>query len=73
VGTALMAVPVSSGSAFTVGTPVRLFETRFAAVTARGHYRAAPDGQRFLVLVSLAHDSERPAAVVLNWSAALKN
>jgi hypothetical protein len=46
---------------------------RFAAVIARGHYRAAPDGQRFLVLAPLAHDWERPAAVVLNWSAALKN
>ncbi len=72
-GTSLMAVPVQASATFSVGTPVRLFETRFAAVTVRGHYRAAPDGQRFLVLAPLARDTEQPAAVVLNWSAALKN
>ena len=36
----VMAVPVQAGAAFSVGTPVRLFDTRFAAVTVRGHYRA---------------------------------
>jgi WD40 repeat protein len=72
-GTGLMAVPVAAGSAFTVGTPVRLFETRFAAVTTRGHYRPTPDGQRFLVLSPLARETEQPAAVVLNWPATLKN
>jgi hypothetical protein len=55
-GTSLMAVPVATGSTFTIGSPVRLFETRFAAVTVRGHYRAWPDGQRFLVLAPLARD-----------------
>jgi hypothetical protein len=68
-----MAVPVQSGATFSVGTPVRLFETRFAAVTTRGHYRPAPDGQRFLALAPLARDNEQPAAVVLNWASALKN
>ena len=62
-GTSLMAVPVATDSTFTIGSPVRLFETRFAAVTVRGHYRAWPDGQRFLVLAPLARDLERPAAV----------
>ena len=68
VGTALMAVPVTTGETLTIGSPVKLFDTRFAAVTARGHYRAWPDGQRFLVLAPLARDLERPAAVVLNWA-----
>jgi hypothetical protein len=72
-GTGLMAVPIASGSAFTIGSPVRLFETRFAAVTVRGHFRPSADGQRFLVLAPLARDLERPAAVVLNWPATLKN
>ena len=70
-GTSLMAVPVATDSTFTIGSPVRLFETRFAAVTVRGHYRAWPDGQRFLVLTPLARDLERPAAVVLNWLSTL--
>ena len=70
-GTALMAVPVTTGETFTIGSPVKLFDTRFAAVTARGHYRVWPDGQRFLVLAPLARDLERPAAVVLNWAASL--
>ncbi len=72
-GTALMAVPVQAGAAFTIGTPVRLFQTRFAAVTARGHYRPTPDGQRFLVLAPLARETEQPAVVVLNWPGTLKN
>ena len=63
-----MAVPVQAGATFTVGTPAKLFDTRFAAVTARGHYRPTPDGQRFLVLAPLARETEQPAAVVLNWS-----
>ncbi len=62
-----MAVSVATGSTFTIGAAVRLFDTRFAAVTVRGHYRPLPDGQRFLVLAPLARDLERPAAVVLNW------
>jgi Tol biopolymer transport system component len=72
-GTALMAVPVTTGETFTIGSPVKLFDTRFAAVTARGHYRVWPDGQRFLVLAPLARDLERPAAVVLNWASTLRN
>ncbi|MBK5297968.1 MAG: protein kinase [Vicinamibacteria bacterium] len=72
-GTGLMAVPVQAAASFTVGTPVRLFQTRFAAVTVRGHYRPTPDGQRFVVLAPLARDTEQPASVVLNWTATLKN
>jgi len=68
-----MAVPVDVGSTFTVGTPQALFETRFAAITARALYRPTPDGQRFLVLAPLAREAEQPASVVLNWTAALKN
>ena len=46
----VMAVPVQTGETFTVGTPVQLFETRFAAVTVRAHYRPTPDGQRVGVI-----------------------
>jgi Tol biopolymer transport system component len=71
-GSRLMAVPVSTSATFTAGTPVRLFEARFASVVARGRYRPTPDGQRFLVLAALARDVEQPAAVVLNWTSGLK-
>jgi Tol biopolymer transport system component len=71
-GNRLMAVPVQRGDTFTAGTPAQLFQTRFAAVLARTRYRPAPDGQRFLVLAPVARDAEQPAAVVLNWTAALK-
>jgi Tol biopolymer transport system component len=71
-GTSLMSVPVTTGSSFTIGSAARLFETRFAAVTARGHFRIAPDSQRFLVLSPLARETERPTAVVLNWASTLR-
>jgi Tol biopolymer transport system component len=71
--TRLMAVPVETGATFIAGTPVELFQTRFAAITVRGHYRPTLDGQRFLVLAPLAREAEQPASVVLNWTAALKN
>ena len=71
-GQRVMSVPVQIGSTFTIGTPVQLFQTRFATVTVRARYRPAHDGQRFLVLAPLAREAEQPAAVVLNWTAALK-
>ena len=71
-GSKLIAVPVQAGETFTAGNPVTLFQTRFSTSTVRGRYRPTPDGQRFLVLGSLARDAEQPAAVVLNWLAALR-
>jgi hypothetical protein len=71
-GSELMAVPIEAGATFTAGNPARLFETRFAATIVRGHYRPAPDGQRFLVLGALKREVEPPAAVVLNWPSILK-
>jgi hypothetical protein len=71
-GLRLMSVPVQTGTTFTAGTPVPLFETRFSTVLVRGRYRPAPDGQRFLVLSPLTRDAEQPASVVLNWTSALK-
>ena len=49
-GTRVMSVPVQIASTFTAGTPVPLFQTRFATSVVRGRYRPTPDGQRFLVL-----------------------
>ena len=68
----LMAVPVEKAAVFTAGTPQPLFQARFAPVTARGLYRPAPDGQRFLVLAPLGRESMQPATVVLNWTSAIQ-
>jgi Tol biopolymer transport system component len=68
----VMAVAVQTGDTFTVGTPAELFKTRFAQVIVRAHYRPAPDGQRFLVLAPLGRDAIQPTAVVLNWTAAVR-
>ncbi|HVL69572.1 MAG TPA: protein kinase [Vicinamibacterales bacterium] len=70
-GTRVMAVPLQAGGAFVPGTPIQLFQARFASAVVRGRYRPARDGQRFLVLATLARETEQPAAVVLNWTAAL--
>jgi hypothetical protein len=71
-GTQLMAVDVQTGATFTAGTPRTLFHTRFATITARGRYRPAPDGQRFMVVGPLARETEQPASVLLNWTGAIK-
>ena len=68
----LMAVAIEKGATFTAGTPQPLFQTRFAATNARGLYRPAPDGQRFLVLAPLGRESIAPATVILNWTSAIQ-
>ena len=49
------------------------FRPTFANVTVRGHYRPTADGQRFIVLSPLAGEAVKPASVVLNWPATLRN
>ena len=67
------AVPVqATGPTFETGTPKSLFRARFAPVTARGRFRPAPDGQRFLVLTRADDVAVQPAIVVLNWTEGLK-
>jgi dipeptidyl aminopeptidase/acylaminoacyl peptidase len=68
----VMAVPVQTAGAFSLGTPVELFQAPFASINLRAHYRSTPDGQRFLVVASLGREAVHPASVVLNWTAALK-
>jgi Tol biopolymer transport system component len=70
--TRIMSVPVQTGARFTAGTPKQLLQTRFATIVARGRYRPTPDGQRFLVVATLARDAEQPASVLLNWTSALR-
>ena len=66
----IVAVPIVPGATFSSGTPVPLFESLFALVSARALYRPTADGQRFLVLAPLGRDAIPPTTVVLNWTAA---
>jgi Tol biopolymer transport system component/tRNA A-37 threonylcarbamoyl transferase component Bud32 len=68
----VMAVSVDTTSTFSAGIPQRLFQTRFAPVVARAHFRPAPDG-RFLVLAPTGTQTVNPTSVVLNWTSALGN
>ncbi len=71
-GRNIMGVPIQIGGTFAAGTPAPIVETRFAVTVARGLYRPAPDGQRFLVLEPRAAQVDQPASVVLNWASALR-
>ena len=67
--TSLMAVPVESGTAFRVGTPVKLFD---AVLTrneiSRNRYVATSDGQRFLLNLPLESNRIGVFDLVLNWT-----
>ena len=68
----IVGVPVQIGASFVAGTPAPIVETRFSGSVARGLYRPAPDGQKFLVLEPRASQVDTPASVVLNWASALR-
>jgi eukaryotic-like serine/threonine-protein kinase len=71
-GMRLMSVPAQPGAAFTAGAPKMLFQTRFASAVVRGRYVPAVDGQRFLILGTLARDTEQPTSVLVNWTSSLQ-
>jgi hypothetical protein len=68
-----MVTDVQEVPTFSAGTPHELFKTTFANIVARSHYRPSADFQKFLVVTPLSGDAVKPASVVLNWQAALKN
>lgn len=65
----LMSVPVTFGGTFVPGTPGALFRVQVEASRRRNVYDVAPDGKRFLFLVT-AGESDTPLTVVVNWRAA---
>ncbi|CAN5742631.1 hypothetical protein BH18ACI5_BH18ACI5_09400 [soil metagenome] len=71
-GSNVMAVRVETGAAFSAGAPKALFQTRFATISSRGRYRPTADGQHFFIVTPPARETEQPASVLLNWTAALK-
>jgi Tol biopolymer transport system component len=70
---AIMATDVQELPTFSAGTPHELFKATFANIVARSHYRPSADFQKFLVVTPLSGDAVKPASVILNWQAALKN
>ena len=78
----MMAVPVrasADGQALEPGAPAPLFRVPVvfggSAATggaAKAQYAVAPDGQRFLINVTVEEATAPPINVVLNWDAALK-
>ncbi len=74
----IVAVPVSTDSAFQFGKAAPLFEVPFpvaASLTSSLPYDVAADGQRFLLSVPLnrvASAPPTPLTVTLNWTAAIK-
>ena len=73
----LIAVPVrTSGPTFSMGSPAKVFDTRYAQPDPARHYDVSPDGQRFLMLKeSTADRNATPAnmVVVEHWWEELKS
>ena len=69
-----MAVPVSTRPTFSNGAPAALFDAPVqAGYSADSHrWQVAPDGRRFLLLVTAGDVRLAPLDVVVNWPALLK-
>jgi hypothetical protein len=70
----MVAVAVTTDSAFTIGKSTRLFQIPVAPNIdpASLAYDAAADGQRFLISSPVASSNTSPISVILNWPSALK-
>jgi eukaryotic-like serine/threonine-protein kinase len=72
----LMAVAIGllpSGQTPNVGAPVALFSVGLASRGAPKHqYAVAPDGQRFLMIVTADETNAPPITIIQNWMAGLK-
>ena len=67
----VMAVSVTAGASFQVGTPTPLFKISASGLTG-GYFSVSADGTRFLVEVPERQDLRPPFTVVVNWQAGLK-
>ena len=64
----------TSGPAFSMGRPARVFDTQYAQPNPARHYDVSADGQRFLVLKASAADPNvTPASMIVveHWLEAL--
>jgi hypothetical protein len=67
-GQGLMAAEVSSGEAFKVGVPLRLFEIEPAPVLSARRFQPSADGERFLFIVPEGPASQPSLSVLVNWN-----
>lgn len=70
-GHSLMSVAVSAYPSFTVGPPVRLFESEGLESPVTFSYDVSPDGERF-VLPEMVEESDTIVRVTQNWYAEFK-
>jgi serine/threonine protein kinase/Tol biopolymer transport system component len=68
----LMAVEVTLGPSFQMGTPTPLFQTQVNNFTSPNRYVVSGDGQRFLINSTVQEASRTPIVVILNWAAGIK-
>ena len=69
---ALMAVPVETAPAITVGRPIKLFQMVPVGWNVNRHqYQPSASGDRFLVNARVPTDGDSPLTVLLNWPAVL--
>ena len=62
----LTAVSVrTSGTTLTIGSPAKLFDTRYAQPNPSRHYDVSDDGERFLMLKPVGDPNAKPAGMVL--------
>jgi hypothetical protein len=68
----IMAVSISlGGDRVQSGPPVMLFNPDLEIAGLRNRFVVTADGQRFLVLKSIANRRASPVSVLVNWAAAL--
>lgn len=67
-----MAVEVSSGESFRVGTPAHLFDIEPAPVASARRYDLSTDGRRFLFILPEGPASLPSVTVLVNWSQRLE-
>jgi Tol biopolymer transport system component len=68
----IVAVPVTPGPPFALGTEVPLFSVPISPSMAPG-FEVSPDGKRFLVIAPATDQRQTLATLVLNWTRALKD
>ncbi|HSB55321.1 MAG TPA: hypothetical protein VLD58_13245, partial [Gemmatimonadales bacterium] len=72
-GNYLMAVPITSSTAFVAGTPVPLFSVAgFRSARNRQQYDVAPDGQHFIMIREPENDRPENLVYAENWLAELE-
>jgi serine/threonine protein kinase len=73
----LMAAPIKfSGESPKSGVPEALFQTRIVdggqIISAKHQYAVAPNGQRFLINVTVNESTVLPITIITNWARTLK-